>query len=179
MTRMTNATTQVAVAIVDGFPVTNDGKLVYDEQEGKYVLDLEHTFQVAKSMMICANAVDFGAIFDDRTKKNGRSFAKDETFVKENPKVAPFGDEKAIAKLMRVAARNGIPQKCDVNYNSHHNSRNIDPNSKRTHLIFAFLLERKYVPEMIVEKDLYIKISFTKARNGVRLHLESLHYGRI
>lgn len=166
------------VSIVDGFPVRNDGTLVYDRDKKRYALDMPHQRQVGTSLITCILHANFGSIVDDRTKKSGKSFVKDKRFTKENPGVADFDNTSQIAKFFKILLQFGSLQKCDVNYNSHRGG-NIKPESKKTRLIFAYFLEHEKVPGMRVKQDVYIKFSFTSTRSGIRLHLDSLHYGTI
>lgn len=171
MARMTTT----AYASVNGFPVRNDGKLSFDDVKGSYNLDIAHLFQLATTLGICANGVDVGRIKDDRTKKSGKSLAKDDQFIRENPGFCDMYDEKAIADLFSTVTANGIFLKCDVNFNSHLGKHRdeVNEDARSTRLIFVFGLAAR---DNATGKDIYVKFDFTNARNGIVAHLDSLHY---
>ena len=159
---------------VDGFPVRNDGSLVYNEAIESYSLDLTHSYQLAISILNCVNSKDYGAIVDDRNKKSGFSWAKDNKFVQENKGFCDFYDINAIAELLKSVANYGEVRKCDINYNSHRTNRTeINPSSKKTRLIFVMDLRAN---KNRLGKDLYVKIDFTETKTGLKVHLDSLHY---
>ena len=153
-----------------GFPVRNDGSLQYNEDSQRYEISYEKLVDLAKCINRCCNAFGVGRIKDDRRLKHPRSLAKDRAFIEETER-ANFDNLKEIADIVTTAMQHGSFQKCDVNHNK---EKGIIDYAKAK-FIFAYTVKAYYVG-VENNRDIYVKISFTRTGKGLFLHLESLHF---
>ncbi len=160
----------MAYTMAVGFPVRNDGSLQYNEGKQRYELPVEKIVELAGYINRCARAAELGRVKDDRQKKHPRSLAKDRTFIEETGR-GKFDDYKDIKRILLNSMMNGSFQKCDINYNKE------KPDCDRRHakLIFAYTVNAVFLG-IKQNREVYVKVSFTRTGKGLYLHLESLHF---